>query len=165
MNTKRVSAQTFARFAQGDLNRWRALAGWGVLARDPRWGGGRVVDIRWEGRSDRPDDEGRIYVRVQYEGDLRVRVNSRAFGRTHDAVELDAELADFVARWSPDAGEPPEELETAAWDLRLREQQDGERARRLEEVRRRTPSQSEDAEPSGTTPARRRARARRVRQP
>jgi hypothetical protein len=142
MNTKRVSASAFSRFADSDLVRWRALSGQSVSPRDGRWGDGRAVEVRWQGRSDRPEDEGTIYVRVEYSGGLRVRVNARAFGRLHDAVELDLELAEFVERWfggtDPTPGEEGE-LGTALahWDSTLRSVQDAARERRAVELRRR----------------------------
>jgi hypothetical protein len=139
MSTKEVSADAFSRFAAGDLVRWRALAGRRLTARDARWGRGRVADVRWEGRSDRPDDDGIVYVRAEYADGLRVRVNARAFGRLHELVEIDAELAEFVERRFSDAAsmDASAEAELEIWDARLREEQDSARQKRIAESRRR----------------------------
>ena len=100
---KTVPADLFCRFAAADLTRWRALAGCTVSPRDCRWGVGHVSDIRWEGRSDRPEDPGVIYLRVEYADGFRARVNARAFGRLHSDVTLETSLADFVLRWFGDS--------------------------------------------------------------
>ena len=142
MSTKEVSADAFTRFAAGDLVRWRALTGRRLTARDARWGEGRVADVRWEGRADRPDDDGVVYVRAEYAVGLRVRVNAMAFGRLHKLVDLDAELAEFVERRFADAAAPDAsaEIELGIWDARLREAQDTARQQRIAESRRRAAS-------------------------
>jgi hypothetical protein len=143
METRVVRADLFCRFAAGDLTRWRALAGCTVLPRDLRWGTGRVSDIRWEGRSDRPEDAGLIYLRVEYGDGLRARVSARAFGRLHSEVTLEASLADFVLRWFGDT-DPASSEDGArgaafeACDAALRARRDEERKRRAETLRKRS---------------------------
>lgn len=141
MTTRWVPAPTFADFAELDLVRWRALVGRAVTARDARWGSGRVVDVRWEGRSDRPDDAGRIYVRVEYTEDLRVRVDARAFARLHLDVEVREDVAEFLTRWARDdrdAARAALHVEMAALDESLRREQDAERGRRVRELKERS---------------------------
>ncbi len=139
METKAVPAALFCRFAAANLTRWRALADCIVSPRDARWGAGRVRDIRWEGRSDRPEDPGSIYVRVEYAAGLRVRVHTRAFEHIHSEVAIEAALADFVRRWADSDGANGEDgaraTALAVWDVVLREQQDEERKRRVESLR------------------------------
>ena len=139
---KTVPADLFCRFAAADLTRWRALAGCTVSPRDCRWGAGRVSDIRWEGRSDRPEDPGSIYLRVDYADGLRARVHARAFGRVHRDVTLETSLADFVLRWFGDSkGADDDDARAAALgacDAALRGRQDEERKRRAESLRRRS---------------------------
>jgi hypothetical protein len=141
METKAVPAALFCGFAAASLTRWRALAGCAVAPQDSRWGVGRIRDIRWEGRSDRPDDQGSIYIRVEYAGDLRVRVHARAFGRIHRDVTIEASLADFVQRWYGTEWAASEENARAAaladCDRVLRERQDAEQKRRVEILRQR----------------------------
>lgn len=142
METKDVSGDLFSRFAASDLVRWRALRGRTLSPVDERWGVGLVTDIRWEGRSDLPDDRGTIYVHVEYAGDLKVRVNSRAFARLHRSVRIEPGLADFVLRWFGEADPVEDEGEARAaavaqCDSALRAEQDAERQLRVEELRRR----------------------------
>jgi hypothetical protein len=143
MERKTVPADLFCRFAAADLTRWRALADGTVFPRDPRWGAGRVSDIRWEGRSDRPEDSGVIYVRVEYADGFRARVNARAFGRLHSDVTLEMSLADFVLRWFGDSDRAGGEdgaraAAVGACDAMLRDRQDEERGRRAESLRKRS---------------------------
>jgi hypothetical protein len=143
MEVKTVPADLFCRFAAADLTRWRALAGCTVSPRDCRWGAGRVSDVRWEGRSDRPEDPGVIYLRVEYADGFRARVNARAFGRLHSDVTLETSLADFVLRWFGDSKRADGEDCTraaalGACDAILRNRQDEERKRRAETLRKRS---------------------------
>lgn len=139
---KTVPADLFCRFAADDLTRWRALAGCTVSPRDGRWGVGRVSDIRWEGRSDRPEDPGWIYLRVDYADGLRARVHARAFGRLHRDVTLETSLADFILRWFGDSKGADDDgaraAALAACDADLRNRQDEERKRRAEILRKRS---------------------------
>lgn len=141
MEASELPSDLFARFAAGDLVRWRALAGRTVTPTNERWGEGRVTDVRWEGRSEFPDGPGIVYVRVQYSDGLRVRVNSQAFARLHRHVSVDSLLADFVERWFGDRGEAPpdgaaSDAALAECDRALRAEQDREREQRVEELRR-----------------------------
>jgi hypothetical protein len=143
MEKKTVPAAAFCRFAAADLTRWRALSDCAVSPRDCRWGAGRVSDIRWEGRSDRPEDSGVIYLRVEYADGFRARVNARAFGRLHSDVTLEPSLADFVLRWfgDPDRAGVEDGARTAALaacDAILRDRQDEERKSRAETLRKRS---------------------------
>jgi hypothetical protein len=141
MEVKRVPAGLFCRFAAADLTRWRALAGCTVSPRDCRWGAGRVSDVRWEGRSDRPEDPGVIYLRVEYADGFRARVNARAFGRVHRDVTLETSLADFVLRWFGDSKGVDDGARAAALgacDAALRDRQDEERKSRAETLRKRS---------------------------
>ena len=137
-----MPADLFCRFAAANLTRWRALADGTVSPRDCRWGAGHVSDVRWEGRSDRPEDPGVIYLRVEYADGLRARVNARAFGRLHSDVTLDASLADFVLRWFGDSERAGDDGARAAalgaCDAALRDRQDEERKLRAEILRKRS---------------------------
>lgn len=141
METKAVPASLFGDFAATSVTRWRALTDCPVSPRDSRWGPGRVRDIRWEARSDRPNDPGSIYVRIEYSDGLRVRVHAREFGRVHRDVTVDAPLADFVRRWFSVEHTAVEDdaraAALAAYDGILRDRQDRERARRVEVLRER----------------------------
>ncbi len=153
VETRDVPAAAFSRFAADDLPRWRSLRNCSALPSDPRWGDGRVIEVRWEGRSDLPDDRGAIYLRVEYADGLRARVNSRAFARLHRSVSIESGLADFVERWfgSPDArecGDAARSLALAECDRRLCEEQDEARRRHVEELRRRV-RQRDDEEMNG----------------
>ena len=102
-----------------------------------------MIDARWEGRSDRPEDPGAVYLRVEYAGKLRARVNARAFRRLHVTVDIESDMAEFVQRWFDSAGVAESDEESRAqavrlWDNRLRADQDAERACRIDAVRRRT---------------------------
>jgi hypothetical protein len=139
LDTKEVPADLFSRFADGDLPRWRALRGCVVVPGDERWGEGLVRDIRWEGRSDLPHDRGTIYLSVEYADGLQARVNARAFARHHHTVRIEPGLADFVERWFGDPDAPDDDariLALAERDGALRAEQDAERQRRVEELRR-----------------------------
>jgi hypothetical protein len=143
MEKTTVPAAAFCRFAATDLTRWRALADCAVSPSDCRWGAGRVSDIRWEGRSDRPEDPGVIYLRVEYADGFRARVNARAFGRLHSDVTLETSLADFVLRWfgDPDRADVEDGARAAALgacDAILRNRQDEERKSRAETLRKRS---------------------------
>ncbi|MCX6100552.1 MAG: hypothetical protein NTV92_03870, partial [Candidatus Bipolaricaulota bacterium] len=81
---------------------------------DERWGEGLVRDIRWEGRSDLPDDRGVIYLSVEYADGLRARVNARAFARHHHIVRIEPGLAGFVGRWFGDADAADDDARLAA---------------------------------------------------
>jgi hypothetical protein len=142
VETRVVPAAAFSRFAADDLLRWRALRDCSASPSNLRWGSGRVAEVRWEGRTDLPDDRGTIYLRVEYADGLRARVNARAFARLHRSVSIKSELADLVERWfgNTDAIEPEDAaraLALAECDARLREEQDGARRRHAEEMRRR----------------------------
>lgn len=149
MKTRRLPACSFASFAADDLVRWRALRDCVVSPEDTRWGEGRVTDVRWEGRSDRPDDRGVVYLRIVYGDDLRARVNARAFARLHRSVDIESQLADFIERWFAAAGSSDPDEETrdparvaalAAQDEALRTKQDSARQVRVEQMRRRAVS-------------------------
>jgi hypothetical protein len=140
--TRNVPAASFSRFAADDLSRWRALRNCSVSPGDGRWGEGRVAEVRWEGRSDLPEDRGAIYLRVEYADGLRARVNARAFSRLHRSVRIESGLADFVERWfgDPDAADREDDARVAAvteCDRKLREEQDEARRRHVQEMRRR----------------------------
>ena len=140
MEERELPSDLFARFAAGDLVRWRALAGRTVTPTNERWGEGRVTDVRWEGRSEFPDGPGIVYVRVQYSDGLRVRVNSQAFARLHRHVSVDSSLADLVERWFGDGAEASADgvsraAAVAECDRVLRAAQDEERKRRASELR------------------------------
>jgi hypothetical protein len=142
VETRDVSAAAFSRFAADDLSHWRALRGCSASPGDGRWGEGRVTEVRWEGRSDLPDDRSAIYLRVEYADGLRARVNARAFARIHRCVRIENRLADFVERWfgNDDVAEREDAERSAAieeCDRRLREEQDGARRRHVEQLRRR----------------------------
>lgn len=141
METKTIPALSFCAFAAMSLARWRALEGQSVSARDARWGLGHVVDVRWEGRSDRPDDEGRIYVRVEYASGLQARVDARALARLHRDVTIEAALADFVekayaAQRAPRQGAAVTQA-LAQWDRVLQARWDDERRLRADALRQR----------------------------
>ena len=142
MEKKTVPAAAFCRFAAADLTRWRTLSDCAVSPRDCRWGAGRVSDIRWEGRSDRPEDSGVIYLRVEYADGFRARVNARAFGRLHSDVTLEPSLADFVLRWFEDSERAGDDGARAAalgaCDAALRDRQDDARKLRAEILRKRS---------------------------
>jgi hypothetical protein len=143
MERRAVPADLFCRFAAANLTRWRALADCTVSPRDCRWGAGRVSDVRWEGRSDRPEDPGAIYLRVEYADGLRARVNARAFGRLHSDVTLETSLADFVLRWFGDSDraggdDGARAAALGACDAALHDQQNGARKQRAESLRRRS---------------------------
>lgn len=136
-----VPAACFAAFADLDLVRWRALRGRTVTPASPAWGEGRVGEVRWEGRSDLPDDRGAVYLRVEYADGLRVRVNARAFARLHASAAVDPELAAFIVRWfgDPSLGddEGTRDAALAHCDAQLRAEQDAAREEHVAELRRR----------------------------
>ena len=163
METKAVPADLFGRFAATDLTRWRALAGCDVSPCDRRWGVGRVRDVRWEGRSDRPEDPGSIYIRIEYADGLRVRVHARAFGRIHNDVAIDASLADFVRRWygneQTDGEDGARAAALAACDGILRDRQDEERRERFGALRQRVRERRGENAPPVSPPSPRGARS------
>ncbi len=148
MSTSSVPAACFAAFADLDLVRWRALRGRTVTPVSPAWGEGRVREVRWEGRSDLPDDRGAVYLRVEYADGLCVRVNARAFARLHATAAIDPELAALIVRWfgTPAAGGADDgvrDAALAACDAQLRAEQDEARERHVAELRRRASDRAE----------------------
>ncbi|MCX6094932.1 MAG: hypothetical protein NTY63_08970, partial [Candidatus Bipolaricaulota bacterium] len=91
-----IPSAWFAAYAGSDIGRWRELCGATVEPKDPKWGTGRVRDVRWEARRGEVRPLGMIYAIVEYGGGLSAQVNGGAFADLHVSVSIPKRLAALV---------------------------------------------------------------------
>lgn len=138
-----VEARLFTQYAESDLDRWRVLVDCDVAPVDPRWGIGRVADVRWGpwGRRAWPS----IQIRVCYGGLGTVVFVPETFAAHHRSVAVPQAIASVISSCFAGEDDPSRRaalLERHARELRA--EHDRARLRRSEELRRRVLERGED---------------------
>lgn len=130
-----IPSAWFAAYAGSDIGRWRELCGATVEPKDPKWGTGRVRDVRWEARRGEVRPLGMIYAIVEYGGGLSAQVNGGAFADLHVSVSIPKRLAALVR----DGFDPGSTLSEAEREERLERiaRRDAERTQRATAIKRR----------------------------
>ena len=90
MDTQPIDSALFSRYAERDLNRWRQLIGQDVVHVDPRWGIGRVENVRWGSPFDHVAPY--VQVRVRYVSQGGVVFRASSFDAHHCSVAVSSEL-------------------------------------------------------------------------
>ena len=131
---EQVDCSLFARYAGEDLDRWRTLVGGDVIHVDPRWGIGRVEDVRWGASDEHVASTIRIRTRYPEQGTVVFRAAS--FDVHHRSVGIPADVRHVIRVCFED--ELPEARREAILERhtrRLREMRDRERIKRSEALR------------------------------
>jgi len=120
-----VDGETFARYAEADLDRWRQLIGRQVQHKDARWGMGTVDDVIWGAPVERVSEY--VQVRVSYQAGWTVDFNSQTWHLHHQRALVDPAIGDVICRCLDPARSHEEQSECLAQHSRaLREAMDRE---------------------------------------
>jgi len=131
-----VEAALFARYAEEDLDRWRRLVGGEAVHSDPRWGIGRVVDVRWGAVGGYTASYLQVHVRYADHGTAIYRAAS--FGAHHRSVTVPTEVRRVIrACFEEERGEADRLAILERHTRQLREARDREMLERSEAMRRR----------------------------
>jgi len=132
-----VDAELFARYAEEDLVRWKQLVGGETVHADPRWGVGRVVDVRWGSAGGYTASYLQIRVRYAEHGTVVFRASS--FDTHHRSATVPPEVRCVIRACFEERRSESERraiLDRHARDLL--EARDRERLERVNELKRRT---------------------------
>lgn len=131
-----IDAGLFSRYAEADLDRWRALIGHEVVHVDPRWGSGWVDDVRWGTCCSHVPPYTQIRVRYAQHGIVVFRAAS--FAAHHRSVAVSEEVLRII-RTCYEEGRSDAEREAILerHTRELREARDRQSLGRAEELRRR----------------------------
>ena len=131
-----VGAALFARYAEEDLDRWRRLVGGEAVHSDPRWGIGRVVDVRWGAAGGYTASY--LQVRVRYADHGTVIYRAASFGAHHRTVTVPAEVRRVIRACFEEEADEAERVAILERHTReLREARDREMLERSEALRQR----------------------------
>jgi hypothetical protein len=131
-----IDAKLFSRYAGTDLDRWRTLIGQEVVHVDPRWGGGRVEDVRWGTCCDHVPPTIQVRVRSARHGLVVFRAAS--FAAHHRSVTVSQEVRRVIrACFEEGASDARRRALLERHTRELREASDRERLRRAEALKRR----------------------------
>jgi hypothetical protein len=131
-----ILSETFASYAQADLDRWRQIIGHQVRHVDPRWGDGLVETVSWGTCCQHVPAYAQI--KIRYDAGWTVIAHSETWHRHHQSVSVPA-VVEAAIRQCLDADLSEEErLECLSRHTReLRERRDQEtldRASRMKQV-------------------------------
>ncbi len=131
-----VEATLFARYAEEDLDRWRRLVGGEAIHFDPRWGIGRVIDVRWGSAGGYTASYIQVHVRYADHGTVIYRATS--LGTHHRSVTVSAEVRRVIRACFEEGRDGADRLAILERHTReLREARDREMLDRSEALRRR----------------------------
>ncbi len=133
-----IPSAWFVAYAGSDIGRWRELCGATVEPSDPKWGAGRVLDVRWEARRGEVRPLGTIYAIVEYDGGLAAQVNAAAFADLHVSVSIPKRLAALVCEgFDPESSvaEAEREERLKRHDRERIAHRDAERTQRAKAIR------------------------------
>jgi len=131
-----VEGALFLRYAETDLDRWRALIGGEVVHVDPRWGTGRVEDVRWGTCCDHVAPY--IQVRVRYAGHGIVVFRASSFDAHHRSVTVSPEVRRVIrACYKEERGEAEREAILERHTRELRDARDRQSLKRSEALKKR----------------------------
>jgi len=134
--SRAVEAALFSRYAETDLDRWRQLIGHEVVHVDPRWGRGRVEDVRWGTPCAHVSPY--IQLRVRYARHGGVVFSAASFPAHHRSVAVSEEVQRVLrACWNEERSDAERQAILERHTGELREARDRDRLRRAEELRRR----------------------------
>lgn len=89
-----MDAALFARYAEEDLVRWKQLVGGEVVHAKPRWGVGRVMDVRWGAVGGCTASYIQIHIRYPEHGTVVFRASS--FEAHHRAATVPPEISEII---------------------------------------------------------------------
>ena len=143
MQALSVDAARYARYAQGDLDRWRQLIGRRAVHRDSRWGTGRVEDVRWATYGDPAAPY--VQVRVRYASHGVVAFRGATFHLHHRSVTVSEEVGRVLSVLFDEGRSEPERAEVLERHTReLRAARDREALGRAEALKQRVRRRLQD---------------------
>jgi len=96
-----IPSETFARYAETDLDRWRQIVGQRVEHVDSRWGIGVVESVSWGSCCDHVPAY--VQVKIRYEAGWAVVAHSETWHRHHRSIAVpDSVKAVIEACFEPD---------------------------------------------------------------
>lgn len=132
--SRTIEGELFARYAGMDLDRWRVLVGGEVVHVDPRWGTGRVEDVRWGACCEHVAPT--IQVRIRY-ADLGIVVfSASSFDAHHRSATISSAVRCIIgACYEEGRGEAEREAILERHTRELRAAADRQRLKRSEALR------------------------------
>ncbi len=130
-----VECSLYVRYAGEDLDRWRMLIGCEVAHVDPRWGVGRVEDVRWG----TPHGQGAsaILIHTRYAKLGAVVFRAASFEMHHRTAVISAEIRRVIRLcFEGELDETEREAILEQHTRDLREAKDAERLARSDRLRR-----------------------------
>ena len=129
-----VEGALFARYAEQDLDRWRVLIGGEAVHMNPRWGTGRVEDVRWGTCCDHVAPY--IQVRVRYADHGIVVFRASSFDAHHRSVTVSPEVWRVIrACYEEERGEAERATILERHARELRDARDRQSLKRSEALR------------------------------
>lgn len=129
-----VPGESFAHYAEADLERWRQLLGHQVQHTDSRWGTGIVEAVSWGSPCDHVPAY--VQVRICYEAGWTVVFHSETWHQHHQQASVPAHVEAVIRRCLDPALSEEDQAECLAKHSReLREQRDRETLDRAAKVR------------------------------
>ena len=118
-----VASESFAAYAETDLDRWRQMIHQQVQHRDPRWGVGEVEAVTWGSCCEHVPAY--VQIKIRYDGDLTVTANSDTWHEHHARVSVSTVVEQAIRTCLDPAFTPEEQSDCLLRHAReLREQQD-----------------------------------------
>jgi hypothetical protein len=120
-----VPSESFARYAEADLDRWRQLIGQRVQHIDSRWRTGTVEAVSWGSPCDHVSAY--VQVRICYEAGWTVVFHSETWHQHHQQVSVPVQIEAVIQRClDPTLSEEDQAECLAKHSRELREQRDRE---------------------------------------
>ena len=120
-----VSGESFARYAETDLDRWRQLIGHQVQHVDSRWGSGVVETVSWGSCCDHVPAY--VQIKIRYEAGWAVIAHSETWHQHHHAVSVPEDVETAIRQcFDSDLSEEARAECLSAHARELRDQRDQE---------------------------------------
>jgi len=137
-----VSSESFALYAETDLDRWRQLIGHQVQHADSRWGTGVVEAISWGSPCGHVPSY--VQIRICYEAGWTVVVHSETWHQHHQQVSVPVQIEAVIRHCLDPALSEEDQAECLAKHSgELREQRDREILSRAAKARQRASGDDE----------------------
>lgn len=131
-----IPSETFTRYAETDLDRWRQITGYRVQHVDPRWGVGVVETVSWGTCCDHVPAY--VQIKIRYEAGWSVIAHSETWHRHHRIVSIPAAVETVIHTCFDSDLSEEERSECLSRHARgLREQRDREALDRAAQMKRR----------------------------
>jgi len=147
METPKIDAARFVRYAGTHLDRWRQLIGREVEHVDGRWGAGSIEDVRWGS----PNEHVRPYlqIRVRYVNHGLATYRASTFHTHHRVVTVSVDLEQLLRRCDGDhMDEATRDALLERHDRALREAENRRRLERADDLKRRVASRNTTQPPA-----------------